>query len=125
MAAIQSDYDSELSGSETNLRSYFKLNNDFNDIGPDNNDGLASGSYTFSSDTIFDNPAAESIGVDVWTGSEWQNVIAALSNGWNNATITSYLSSSTLTIRFKGNSESNDLTQESWNIDSAVIHTWT
>jgi hypothetical protein len=49
LAAIQSDYNNELTGSETNLRSYFKLNNDFNDIGPNNNDGSGVGSYTFSS----------------------------------------------------------------------------
>ena len=124
LADIQSDYNVTLTGSENNLRSYYRLNNNFDDIGPDNNDGSGSGSYSFSSDAPLSIPATESLGVDVWTGSAWQNVFASLGNGWNNATITSYLTSSTLTIRFKGNSESSDSTQDSWNIDSTVIHTW-
>jgi hypothetical protein len=124
LSQIQSDYNLTLSGSEPNLRSYFRLNNNFDDIGPDNNDGSAYGSYSFSTDIPFNNPSTESIGVDVWTGSEWQNVIANLGNGWNNVTITSYLTSSTLTIRFKGNSETSDSTQDSWNIDTTVIHTY-
>ena len=125
LAAIQSDYNVTLSGSETNLRSYFKLNNNFDDVGPDNNDGSGIGSYSHSSDTIFNVPATESLKVDVWTGSAWQNVFTQLANGWNNASISSYLTSSTLTVRFKGNSETTDSTQDTWNIDSSLIHTWT
>jgi hypothetical protein len=124
MVEIQSDYNVTLSGSETNLRSYFRLNNNFDDIGPDNNDGSAYVSYSLSTDTPFNNPASESIGVDVWTGSEWQNIIANLGNGWNNVSIKSYLTSSTLTIRYKGNTETRDSTQDSWNIDTAVIHAY-
>jgi hypothetical protein len=125
LADLQSDYNTTLSGSESNLRSYFRLNNNFDDIGPDNNDGSGFGSYTFSSDAPIIIPATENLRVDVWTGSAWQNVFASLSNGWNNATITSYLTSSTFTIRYKGNNETSDSTQDSWNIDSAVIHAWT
>lgn len=68
---------------------------------------------------------AESINVDVWNGASWQNVFTDLSNGWNNVTITSYLTSSTFTIRFKGNTETNDTVQDIWNIDATVIHAWT
>ena len=50
---IQSDYNVELSGSEENLRSYFKFNNDFADSGPDGNDGSAFGSTAFSTDLPF------------------------------------------------------------------------
>ncbi len=50
---LQSDYNVELSGSEANLRSYFKFNNDFADSGPDGNDGSGSGSYSFSADLPF------------------------------------------------------------------------
>jgi hypothetical protein len=49
LTQIQSDYKIELTGSETNLRSYFKLNNDFNDVGPNHNNGSGVGSYSFSS----------------------------------------------------------------------------
>jgi len=45
---IQSDYKTELTGTEANLRSYFKLNNNFDDIGVYNNDGSGVGSYQFS-----------------------------------------------------------------------------
>jgi hypothetical protein len=125
LANIQSDYNLTLTGSETNLRSYFRLNNNFDDIGPGNNDGSGSGTYSYSSDTPFSIPATESLKVDVWTGSAWQNVFTQLANGWNNATIAAYLTSSTLTVRFKGNSETSDSTQDSWNIDTALIHAWT
>ncbi len=121
---IQSDYNVTITGTETNLRSYFKLDNNFDDIGPDNNDGSGFGSYSFSSDAPF-NTLSENLKVDVWTGSAWQNVFAQLTNGWNNVTISPYLTSSNLTIRYKGSNETNDSTQDSWNIDAALIHAWT
>ena len=124
LSEIQSDYNVTITGSEPNLRSYFKLDNNFDDIGPDNNDGSGFGSYSFSLDSPF-NTLTENLKVDVWTGSAWQNVFTQLINGWNNVTITPYLTSSNLTIRYKGSNETNDLTQDSWNIDTAVIHAWT
>jgi hypothetical protein len=68
---------------------------------------------------------SESLMVDVWTGSSWQNVIASLTNGWNNISVSSYLTSSTFTIRFKGSTETGDTTQDSWNIDAAILRVWT
>ena len=122
---IQSDYNIELSGSETNLRSYFKLNNNFDDIGPNNNDGSGAGSYLFSSDVIFEAPPSESIKVDAWDGSVWQNLSTDLNSGWNNLTVSSYLTSSNFTIRFKGSDETGDVIQDIWNIDAALLHVWT
>jgi len=122
---IQSDYDTELTGSETNLRSYFKLNNNFDDIGPDNNNGSGSGSYSFSSDVPFGAPPTENIRVDVWNGTAWQNRFTNLTNGWNNASVSSYLNSSTFTIRFTGGNETGDTTQDAWNIDAVLLHVWT
>ncbi|UCC58780.1 MAG: hypothetical protein JSW14_02390 [Candidatus Bathyarchaeum sp.] len=121
---IQSDYYTELAGSETNLRSYFKLNNNFDDMGPDNNDGSGSGSYSFVSEVPFDAPPTENLRVYIWTGTEWQNVFADLTNGWNNASVSSYLDSSTFTIRFNGDTESSDTTQDSWGIDATLLHVW-
>jgi hypothetical protein len=69
--------------------------------------------------------AAENIRVDVWTGSAWQNVFTNLANGWNNASVSSYLTSSTFTIRFNGGTEINDTVQSSWNIDASLLHLWT
>ncbi len=66
----------------------------------------------------------EDISVDVWDGAAWQNLFTDLTNGWNNITISSYLTSSTFTIRFKGATETNDLTQNSWRIDASLLHVW-
>ena len=117
---IQSDFYVELTGSEPNLRSYFRLNNNFDDIGPNNNDGSSSGSCSFSLDV-----PTEDIRVDVWNGSTWQNLLTDLINGWNNVSVSSYLVSSTFTIRFKGSTETNDEIQDSWRIDVTLLHVWT
>jgi hypothetical protein len=45
---IKSDYNVALSGSEANLKSYFELDGDFDDTGPDDDDGQGIGSYSFS-----------------------------------------------------------------------------
>jgi hypothetical protein len=63
----------------------------------------------------------EDIGVDVWTGSTWDNLFSDLSSGWNNVSVSSYLDSSTFTIRFKGGTETSDSVQDSWNIDAALL----
>jgi hypothetical protein len=65
---------------------------------------------------------AEDISVDVWDGVSWQNLFTDLTTGWNNVTVSSYLTSSTFTIRFKGATETDDATQDSWNIDVALLH---
>ena len=67
---------------------------------------------------------SEDIKVDVWNGSAWKNVFTDLSTGWNNVSITSYLNSSTFTIRFKGGTETGDTNQDSWNIDATLLHVW-
>ena len=122
LADLQSNYNIQLTGSEANLRSYFKLDNNFDDAGPANNDGSGSGSYSFLADTPFG--SAETIRVDVWFGGAWQNVFADLSNGWNNVSVSAYLTGQTFTIRFKGGSETVDTIQDKWNIDAAVFHVW-
>jgi hypothetical protein len=68
---------------------------------------------------------AESLRVDVWNGSTWNNVFASLSSGWNNVSVSSYLTSSNFTIRFKGTTETGDIIQDSWNVDVAFLHLWT
>ncbi|PVX26435.1 MAG: hypothetical protein CW691_01450, partial [Candidatus Bathyarchaeum sp.] len=66
----------------------------------------------------------ENLRVDVWTGSEWDNLFTNLNVGWNNVTVSSYLTSSKLTIRFVGSIETGDTTQDFWAIDVALLHTW-
>jgi len=68
---------------------------------------------------------AENIKVDVWNGSGWENLFTDLNSGWNNVSVSSYLNSSTFTIRFKGGTETGDTTQDSWNIDATLLHVWT
>ena len=68
----------------------------------------------------------EEIGVDIWNGTAWIAVFSDLTaNSWNNVSVSSYLNSSTFTIRFKGGSEISDSNQDSWNIDAALLHVWT
>jgi hypothetical protein len=68
---------------------------------------------------------AENLRVDVWNGSAWNNIITALASGWNNVSVSSYLTSSNFTIRFKGTTETGDIVQDSWNVDVAFLHLWT
>ncbi len=68
---------------------------------------------------------AEGIRVDVWTGAGWTNVLADLSqNSWNNVSVGTWLTSSTFTIRFRGDLESGDAVQSSWAVDCTLLHTW-
>jgi len=68
---------------------------------------------------------AENITIDVWNGSGWENLFIDLNSGWNNVSVSSYLTSSSFTIRFRGGNETGDTTQESWNIDATFLHIWT
>jgi hypothetical protein len=66
----------------------------------------------------------KNLNVDFWTGTEWQNLINGLNAGWNNVTISDYLTSSTFTIRFIGATETGDTIQDVWAIDAALIRSW-
>ncbi|MFX1415859.1 MAG: hypothetical protein ACFFC0_03555, partial [Promethearchaeota archaeon] len=67
----------------------------------------------------------EGIRVDVWTGAGWTNVLADLSqDSWNNVSVGTWLTSATFTIRFRGDLESGDTVQSSWEIDCTLLHTW-
>jgi len=83
--------------------------------------------YTLPNETlcIYGGPmGAEDIKVDVWNGTGWENVSNGLSTGWNNASITNWLTSSNFTIRFRGGTETGDTNQTTWQIDVALIHVW-
>jgi len=68
--------------------------------------------------------ATENLRVDVWHSGSWNTVITALTNGWNNVSISAYLDSSTFTIRFKGSNETSDTIQDSWRIDATMLYIW-
>jgi hypothetical protein len=66
----------------------------------------------------------ENIQVDVWNCSDWVFLFNDLESGWNNVSVSTYLTSSIFTIRFKGTNEINDLIQDSWNIDTTLLPFW-
>ncbi len=68
---------------------------------------------------------SEDVLVDVRQGSTWYNVFSDLSPGWNNVSVASYLDSPTFTIRYRGASETTDQSQDTWQIDTVLLHTWT
>jgi uncharacterized protein (UPF0333 family) len=66
---------------------------------------------------------SETLMVDVRSGSTWVNVatLTGLVTGWKNVSVSSYLTSSTFTIRFRGSSEGSDSVQDSWQIDAVLL----
>ncbi|NHJ12962.1 MAG: hypothetical protein EAX95_04760 [Candidatus Thorarchaeota archaeon] len=67
----------------------------------------------------------EGIRVDVWAGSSWTNILFDLNEAsWTNVSVGTWLTGSTFTIRFRGDNETGDATQSSWQIDCALLHTW-
>ncbi len=66
---------------------------------------------------------SENLAVDVWYGGSWRSISSGLaSNSWNNVSISQYVDSSTLTIRFKGaNDGPGDSVQDSWAIDAVLL----
>jgi hypothetical protein len=65
---------------------------------------------------------AEDILVDVWNGTAWINLFTDLSSGWNSVDVSSYLVSSTFTIRFRD--AVGDATDDRWEIDTAFLYVW-
>jgi len=150
LTEIQSDFNVTLSGSEPNLRSYFKLDNSFDDTGPNNNDGSGSGSYSFSTDIPFSGSGdynldlevqwtsvidflpteklciyagslgGEDLRVDFWNGTGWENLATDLT-AHSCIEYSVSLTSTNFTIRFKGGNETGDTTQDQWQIDATLL----
>ena len=67
----------------------------------------------------------EDIKVYAWHSSSWNLVFSDLTaNSWNNISVSSYLDSSTFTVRFLGGTETGDTIESTWQIDAALLHTW-
>jgi len=64
----------------------------------------------------------EGLGVSQWSGSSWTSLGTVTSTGWTSLPAT--VSSSTITIRILGTVEDSDLEQDSWDISSLEIYTW-
>ena len=69
--------------------------------------------------------SGENLLVEVWneTSSSWDS-LTTLAVGWNNVTVSSHLLSSTFTIRFIGETETGDSTQDYWTVDATLIKCW-
>lgn len=65
---------------------------------------------------------AEALRVDVWSGS-WVNVFTDIAAGWNNVSVSSYLTSSTFEIRFTDTSNDSTLA-DTWQVEAVLLHTW-
>ncbi|MHA2020952.1 MAG: hypothetical protein ACW96N_04505 [Candidatus Thorarchaeota archaeon] len=67
----------------------------------------------------------EDIGIDVWDGFGWVNLLADLqANSWYNISVETWLTSSAFTIRFKGGQDVGDSGLSQWQIDATLLHTW-
>ena len=66
---------------------------------------------------------SEDILVDVWNGATWINLFTDLSSGWNSVDISSYLDSSTFTIRYRSIADA--IQADEWEIDAAFLYVWT
>jgi len=66
---------------------------------------------------------SENLNVSYWAGSSWSYLGEILGIGWTNLTATG-LSDSTYEIRLNGTTESSDTTQDNWDIDVIMLHTW-
>jgi hypothetical protein len=64
---------------------------------------------------------AETLIVQVRWRNTWVNLMTLYPNTFNNASLAPYIDSENLTIRFIGNNDAADPTQDSWNIDSSFI----
>jgi hypothetical protein len=71
------------------------------------------------------NMGAEDIQVDVRYNGTWVNLFMDLSPGWNNVSVTSYLDSSTFTLRLRDAVKLIDHVQDAWEIDVSLLNTWT
>ncbi len=64
------------------------------------------------------NSTPSGLALDAWSNGAWHQLSNSLVSGWNNLSISSYLSSSVFTIRLRA---SNLATQTAWTIDATLL----
>jgi hypothetical protein len=64
---------------------------------------------------------AEFLIVQVWHGGSWKNLLTLSPNSFNNASLSQYIDSTNLTIRFVDSNNVTDPAPDSWNIDSVYL----
>ncbi len=67
---------------------------------------------------IYTGTLGASLAVDVWQGGTWRTLSDSLTSGWNNISISSFLTSPDFTIRFRA---ANNNVQKNWQIDAALL----
>ena|GEM_PF-7118726 len=83
--------------------------------------------YTSSEEKLCvktENFSGEGLIIDVWNTNgtpQWDELFALNQNSWNNVSITQYLIQDTITIRFRGANELNDINQDTWEIDTVFV----
>jgi hypothetical protein len=65
--------------------------------------------------------APENIKVDVRNAATWTTLFTGLVAGWNNVSVSQYVTSLKFTIRFSGANQGGDSVQDSWQIDAALL----
>jgi len=70
-----------------------------------------------------DQTAGENLKAWEWTGSAWALLGTVADDGWNNFTAT-YITGSTYYIKLNDSLQSDESAQDSWNVDSIILHTW-
>ena len=69
---------------------------------------------------------AESLNVDVWNGAAWVNVIADVqAAAWNNVSVSPYLTSAALEIRFVDTTLTGDTAAGTWQVEAVLLRTHT
>ena len=70
---------------------------------------------------------SEDIMVYAWnvSTSDWHFLYNLTASSWNNVSVTDWLNNENFTARFLGGTETSDTNQDSWNIDTTLLHVWT
>lgn len=70
---------------------------------------------------------SEDLGLDIWntTSSDWDSLDATMTvSSWNNYSVSSYLTTTNLTIRYVDQSRSGDSERNGFEIECALLHTY-
>lgn len=101
--------------------------NDIN-YGVDLEVGWTSANYTQTNEELCiygGTQDSEALMVDVWSGAAWTNMIADVAAGWNNVSVSSYLTSSAFEIRFVDARSTPDASSAgTWQVEGVLLHCW-
>jgi hypothetical protein len=77
--------------------------------------------YTLAVKTGSHVSGSEAFNAQIWNGGSWTTIITGLSwSSWNNVSVTAY-KDATMYVRFIGQTETGDGTQDSFNIDCILV----